>query len=151
MLASDLRVKNVLGNAPIERFNGNGWNEYHVSATLKVDEGEIMLIRQVGIGYCPRLNEQVSLLSPTKSRSDASVPRTSVRMMGPQASYLTASSSICSSSPLQSSSGSLSTTGFAGSKRKRDTSPDSARKRSTKGKGVRVEPIDYLDLCSDSD
>jgi len=83
-LASDLRVKKALGNVPIKRFNGNGWSKYHVSATLKVDQGEIMLICQVGIGYCPRLIEQVSLLSPTKPRSNASVPCTSARMMAPR-------------------------------------------------------------------
>ena len=151
-LASDPRVKPILRNIPIERFDGDGWVEHHVSTTLKVDQGDIVLIRRVGIGFCPGLKSQMSTM---KSIGNTSTPSSSARMITPPASSIPAGST-CSSPvhPPPSGSRSFPNAGFTGSKRKRDVLAESMRDHRHRGKDTKVtykEPISYVNLVSDSD
>jgi hypothetical protein len=65
-------VKNAIGKKSLERFNGKYWDKIHITTTLSVRTGDILLIRTVGVVSCPGLEEQIALFSPTRSTNDAS-------------------------------------------------------------------------------
>ena len=71
-LSSESSVEDAIGSQSIERFNGTYWDKIHITTTLSVRSGDIILIRAVGIGLCPGLEEQVASLSLPQSANDAS-------------------------------------------------------------------------------
>ena len=65
-------VKNATGNKSLEIFNGKYWDDLHITTTLSVRSGDILLIRVTGLVSCPGLWEQIALMSPTRSANKAS-------------------------------------------------------------------------------
>ena len=65
-------VKNATGNKSLEIFNGKYWDDMHITTTLSVRSGDILLIRAAGLVSCPGLREQIALMSPARSANEAS-------------------------------------------------------------------------------
>jgi hypothetical protein len=71
-LSSESSVEDAIGSQSIERFNGTYWDKIHITTTLSVRSGDIILIRAVGIGLCLGLEEQVASLSLPQSANNTS-------------------------------------------------------------------------------
>ena len=71
-----LRTQNELVNRtstgkirinPPEIFKGKFWDDIHITTTLYVQSGDILLIRAAGVISCPGLEEQIASLYPTRA------------------------------------------------------------------------------------
>jgi hypothetical protein len=60
-------IKNATGNKPLEIFKGKYWDDIHITTTLSVRSGDILLIRVAGVVSCPGLEEQIASLYPTRA------------------------------------------------------------------------------------
>jgi hypothetical protein len=146
--SDDSSVKDAIGSQSVERFNGTYWVQIHITTTFVVGSGDIVLIRAVGIGLCPGLEEQVASLSPAQSANDVSSSSVSmVRFV----------SSMYSSSPFYSpllSSGSR-VDKLSQGKRKRGGENSVGRvgkhRMISDGEGFSRAGPDIIDVSSDSD
>jgi hypothetical protein len=142
-------VKAAIGSQLVERFNGMYWDKIHITTMFSVRSGDIVLIKAVGTGLCPGLEEQVASLSLTQSANDAS---------SSSASMVRFVSFMYSSSPFHSpllNSGSR-VDKLSQGKRKRGGEKSVGRvgkhRMISDGEGfTRAGPIDVIDLSSDSD
>jgi hypothetical protein len=62
-------VKNAIGNKSLEIFKGKYWDDMHMTTTLCVRSGDILLIRAAGVVSCPGLEEQMASLYPTRAKA----------------------------------------------------------------------------------
>jgi hypothetical protein len=60
-------IKNATGNKLLEIFKGKYWDDIHITTTLSVRSGDILLIRAAGVVSCPGLEEQIASLYPTRA------------------------------------------------------------------------------------
>jgi hypothetical protein len=60
-------VKNAIGNKSLQIFKGKYWDDIHLTTTLCVRSGDILLIRAAGVVSCPGLEEQIASLYPTRA------------------------------------------------------------------------------------
>jgi hypothetical protein len=143
-LSSESSVEDAIGSQSIERFNGTYWDKIHITTTLSVRSGDIILIRAVGIGLCPGLEEQVASLSLPQSANDASSSSMLRFVSSMYSSSLFHSPLLYSGSRVDTSQG----------KRKREGEKGGVRKHKmiSDGEGfARAGPADVIDLSSNSE
>jgi hypothetical protein len=67
LLNTHSAIKDAIRNKLLEIFKGKYWDNIHITTTLYVRSGDILLIRVAGVVSCPGLEEQIASLYPTRA------------------------------------------------------------------------------------